>query len=251
MAEHAAGDGVDREFDFDPFSRARSREERRNRCQPRHKKRVRKQEVSARDQPAGTVEALHRPRKRRDQEVIDAAAEVFYERGFADASVQDVADELGILTGSLYHYIETKEDLLFRLLEELHDEVQAILEEVAAVEGLDPLQRLELYVRKQVLFNLENLPRVAVYYNDYERLSPDRRTQIVARRRALERYVTAVIEEAQSAGEANPELDARLLSNFIHGASIWTYRWFRPAATPAKRRSPTRAESSRSGASSA
>jgi TetR/AcrR family transcriptional regulator, cholesterol catabolism regulator len=195
---------------------------------PSTQKRVRKQEVSAAAQPASTVEALHRPRKRRDQEVIDAAAKVFYERGFADASVQDVADELGILKGSLYHYIETKEDLLFRLLEELHDEVQAILEEVAAVEGLKPLQRLELCIRKQVLFNLENLPRVAVYYNDYERLSPDRRAQMVARRRLHERYVTEVIEEAQQAGDANPELDARLLSNFIHGAFIWTYRWYHP-----------------------
>ncbi len=73
-------------------------------------KRARKQEVPSTEQVGGTVEALHRPRKRRDQEVIDAAAKVFYERGFADASVQDVADELGILKGSLYHYIETKED---------------------------------------------------------------------------------------------------------------------------------------------
>jgi AcrR family transcriptional regulator len=194
---------------------------------PSPQKRARK-DAAATERPVGTVEALHRPRKRRDQEVLDAAAKVFYERGFADASVQDVADELGILKGSLYHYIETKEDLLFRLLEELHDEVQAITEEVAAAEGLEPLERLELYVRKQVLFNLENLPRVAVYYNDYERLSPDRRAQIVSRRRLHERYVTEVIEEAQRSGEANPELDARLLSNFIHGAFIWTYRWYHP-----------------------
>jgi AcrR family transcriptional regulator len=180
------------------------------------------------EEAVGTVEALHRPRKRRDQEVIDAAAKVFYERGYADASVQDVADELGILKGSLYHYIETKEDLLFRLLEELHDEVQMILEEVAAVEKLTPLERLELYVRKQVLFNLENLPRVAVYYNDYERLSGERRARIIVRRKLHERYVTELIEQAQRDGEANPDLDARLLSNFIHGAFIWTYRWFRP-----------------------
>jgi AcrR family transcriptional regulator len=191
-------------------------------------KKPRKQNSQPVEQPGGTVEALHRPRKRRDQEVIDAAAKVFYERGYADASVQDVADELGILKGSLYHYIETKEDLLFRLLEELHDEVQAILEEVAAEEGLDPLERLAVYVRRQVLFNLENLPRVAVYYNDYERLSPERRAQIVARRKLHERYVTEVIEEAQRTGQANPDLDARLLSNFIHGSFIWTYRWFRP-----------------------
>jgi TetR/AcrR family transcriptional regulator, cholesterol catabolism regulator len=178
--------------------------------------------------PDGAVETSRRPGKRRDREVIDAAAKVFYERGYADASVQDIADELGILKGSLYHYIASKEDLLFRLLVELHDEVLAILEEVASEQGLDPLERLAVYVRRQVLFNLENLPRVAVYYNDYERLGPERRAQIMARRRLHERYVIEVIREAQRAGLANPDLDARLLSNYIHGSFLWTYRWFRP-----------------------
>lgn len=188
----------------------------------------RKKETSVFEQRVVSVEAVDRPRKRRDQEVIDVAAKVFYERGFADASVQDVADELGILKGSLYHYIDTKEDLLFRILEELHDDVQEILEEVVAAEGLKPLERLELYVRKQVLFNLENLPRIAVYYNDYDRLSEARRAQIVARRKVHEHYLTDVIEQAQGTGDANPDLNARLLSNFIHGAFIWTYRWYRP-----------------------
>ena len=82
--------------------------------------------------------------KRRDREVIDAAAKVFYRRGYADASVQDIADELGILKGSLYHYIDTKEDLLFRLLSETHDDVHAILDEVAEMPDLEPLERLHL-----------------------------------------------------------------------------------------------------------
>jgi TetR/AcrR family transcriptional regulator, cholesterol catabolism regulator len=175
-----------------------------------------------------TVAPLHRIRKRRDREVVDVAAQIFYERGFADASVQDVADALGILKGSLYHYIETKEDLLFRILEELHDDIQEILEEVAAVEGLQPLERLALYVRRQVEFNLENLPRVAVYYNDVERLSEERRVEILGRRKLHERFVTDLIREAQKRGAASPDLDAKLLSNFIHGAVIWTYQWARP-----------------------
>src|ERR1700744_339601 len=71
---------------------------------------------------------------RREREVLDAATKVFSSRGYADASVQDIADELGILKGSLYHYIDSKEDLLFRLLEETHDEVQTIMDEVAAMD---------------------------------------------------------------------------------------------------------------------
>src|ERR1700710_1395396 len=91
-------------------------------------------------------------KKKRDDEVLDAAARVFARRGYADASVQDVADELGILKGSLYHYIRAKEDLLFWLLEAVHADVQAILDEVAAEEGLDAPERISLYVQRQVAY---------------------------------------------------------------------------------------------------
>src|SRR3954468_14169102 len=100
--------------------------------------------------------------KKRDREVLDAAARVFYERGYANASVQDVADELGILKGSLYHYIETKEDLLSRLPAETPDDAPRILDDVGAATELDPIDRLRLYVRRQVEFNMDNLVRVSV-----------------------------------------------------------------------------------------
>src|SRR4051812_24235271 len=119
--------------------------------------------------------------RRRDDEVLAAAARVFYAHGYADASVQDVAEELGILKGSLYHYISTKEDLLFRLLSGTHEDVSRILDEVRALEGLDPLARLRLYVRRQVQFNLGNLERVAVYYHDLDRLGEERRRDILGR----------------------------------------------------------------------
>jgi TetR/AcrR family transcriptional regulator, cholesterol catabolism regulator len=169
-----------------------------------------------------------RPRRKRDEEVLDAAAKVFAERGYSEASVQDVADELGILKGSLYHYIRTKEDLLFWLLEAVHRDVEEILEEVAAVEGLDPLERIALYVRRQVLYNLDNLQRISIYYHDMDRLSEDRLAKIVSQRHAHERFVNGLIREAQAAGLAEQSLDARVLTNCLFGTVIWTYRWYRP-----------------------
>jgi AcrR family transcriptional regulator len=165
--------------------------------------------------------------KKRDREVLDAAAKVFFERGYSDASVQDVADELGILKGSLYHYIKTKEDLLFRLLEETHDQIYQVLVEVSGVEDLAPLARLELYVRRQVEYNMDNLRRVSVYYHDLERLSPERRKRIISRRREHERWVVDLIEQAQASGEANPAVDATILSRCVFATIIWTYRWYR------------------------
>jgi TetR/AcrR family transcriptional regulator, cholesterol catabolism regulator len=161
--------------------------------------------------------------------VLDTAARVFYERGYANASVQDVAEALGILKGSLYHYIDTKEDLLFRLLDETHDEVHRILGEVDAIEGMGPLDKLHLYVRRQVEFNIDNLVRVSVYYHEIDHLSERPRRELLARRRVDEQFVTALIREAQRLGHVDPALDAHGLSRCIFATIIWTYRWYSPA----------------------
>ena len=166
--------------------------------------------------------------KKRDVEVLDAAARVFARRGYADASVQDVADELGILKGSLYHYIKMKEDLLFWLLEEVHKDVEVILEEVANAEGLAPLERIELYVKRQVLYNLDNLERISIYYHDVDSLSEERLTTILSRRRTHERFITGLIKEAQEQGTADPTADPRILANCLFATIIWTYRWYKP-----------------------
>lgn len=169
-----------------------------------------------------------RPLRKRDAEVLEAAAKVFADRGYSEASVQDVADELGILKGSLYHYIDTKEDLLFWLLEDVHDDVEKILEDVTAEEDLDPLERLSLYVRSQVLYNLDNLQRISIYYHDVDRLSAERLEVILDQRHHHERFVGGLIREAQAAGLADDSLDPRVLTNCLFGTVIWTYRWYRP-----------------------
>src|SRR6201991_697359 len=167
-------------------------------------------------------------RPRRDQEVLDAAVKVFHERTYAAATVQDVADELGILKGSLYHYIDTKEDLLFRLCEAVHRDVEALLEEVRAFEGLSPLERLRLFVRRQVEYNLDHLPEISVYYHDADRLEGERKAEVAAMQRSNTLFVTGLIREAQEAGEADTTVDARLLANCLFATVIWTYRWYRP-----------------------
>jgi TetR/AcrR family transcriptional regulator, cholesterol catabolism regulator len=176
-----------------------------------------------------TPAAREGARRRRESEVLDAAARVFHQRGYTDATVQHVAAELGILKGSLYYYIDTKEDLLFRLLEQVHDEVDAILAAVEAEPGEPaPLERLAEYVRRQTRHSLENLARLSVYYHDIDHLSPERQRAILDRRAPHEAYVTRLIEEAQAAGEANAAVEARLLSNCVFATIIWTYQWFRP-----------------------
>ncbi|WP_187369091.1 TetR/AcrR family transcriptional regulator [Baekduia soli] len=165
---------------------------------------------------------------RRDQEVLDAATKVFHTRGYADASVQHIADELGILKGSLYHYIDSKEDLLFRLLDEAHDEVDAVLAEVQAVPDLAPLDRLHLYVTRQVDYTSRNLAKMAIYYHDVNQLSEGRLKELLRKRRQHEQFVAGLIEEAQARGEVDASVDSHLATNYLFGSMIWVYRWYKP-----------------------
>ena len=176
--------------------------------------------------PRRAAPAVSRARRKRDDEVVAAAAKVFYGRGYSAATVQDIADELGILKGSLYHYIKTKEDLLFRIFEAVHKEVEAILEDVLAVAALNPLERIELYVRRIVVHNLNDLIRISIYYHELDRLSEERRRAVIAWRRRHDRFMRDLIRQAQEEGLADASVDAGMLANCVFATVIWPYRWF-------------------------
>ena len=162
---------------------------------------------------------------RRDNEVLAAAGKVFYERGYANATVQDVADELGILKGSLYHYIDNKEDLLYRLFVEIHEDgVELILDPVREAKALSALERLELFVHLQARFNLEHLTRIAVYHNDFDRLGPARRANLLERRQDHEGMFIELLREVER--EVGLEMGPSVASKLAYGTFIWMYRWY-------------------------
>jgi AcrR family transcriptional regulator len=172
---------------------------------------------------------------RRDDEVLAAAVRVFHRSGYSDATVQNIADEVGILKGSLYHYIDTKEDLLFRLFETIHEDARSILAEVSA-EGGAALTRLERYIRRQVAYNIDNLERITVYYHDIDKLTGPRLQQVLEQRREHSRFVAALIADAQRDGSATYHQDPELLCNCVFSTISWTYRWYRPGRGLSKER---------------
>ncbi|MDX6327302.1 MAG: hypothetical protein QOK15_3656, partial [Nocardioidaceae bacterium] len=71
----------------------------------------------------------------RDREVIEAAVKIFWAKGYANTSVQDVADALGMLKGSLYYYIDSKERLLEKIFDDSHLELSKIANAAVSAEG--------------------------------------------------------------------------------------------------------------------
>jgi TetR/AcrR family transcriptional regulator, cholesterol catabolism regulator len=162
----------------------------------------------------------------REEEIIDAAIEVFARKGYAATSVQDVADAVGLLKGSLYHYIQSKEDLLFRILDESHRQASAIVEEVSKLD-VPPLERMRIYLERYVRWYLENLERVSIYFSEWRYLEGQRRETVVAQGRLYTDFLRGLIQEAQAAGDVDPEVDYKLATSFIMGAVNALPQWYR------------------------
>jgi len=181
--------------------------------------------------PAGTP---RRKARKRDGEVLDAAVSVFFEHGYDAASVQDIADRLSMLKGSLYHYIESKEDLLHRIVLEVNEGSEAVERSVLAEPGLRPLDRLDLYVRRQLGYNLSHRKQIAIYFDDSARLSPVRRRDVQHRLARNEKFLAALIRTAQEAGLVAPDLDPALYAQLVVGTMVWVNRVYRPGRGPGR-----------------
>jgi AcrR family transcriptional regulator len=163
----------------------------------------------------------------REELILEAAVEVFHDKGFSDASVDDVANAVGILKGSLYYYIDSKEDLLERVLDAVHREVEELIAEKLEHADGKPLDKIAAYIRAQVEYNVRNLKRVRVYYKDYERLTPERLASVREKRRGNEQVMIATIEAAKEAGELDAGLDERLAAKSVFALIIWMHTWYR------------------------
>lgn len=167
------------------------------------------------------------PRRNRDEEILAAAIQVFSQKGYAAASLQDVADAVGLLKGSLYHYISSKESLLYRIFQESHEEGSALMAAVDEL-GLPPDAKLREFVRRLTLFYAQNRERASLYFGEWRHLTGEDRETVMKQRREFELYVRAIVTDAHERGLTNPDLDVELATRYILTAVNGVILWYRP-----------------------
>jgi AcrR family transcriptional regulator len=151
---------------------------------------------------------------------------VFARKGYGGTSVQEIADAAGIRKASVYKHVSTKEDLLFDVLDAVHAQSAALMEEVSTLD-LRPIDRLHEYLRRHVLWYLADIDLVAVFFREWDALtSPDRRALVAERRRGYDRFLRELVVACQEAGEADPELAPKYASFYVLGAVNRIPDWF-------------------------
>lgn len=122
-----------------------------------------------------------------------------------------------MLKGSLYHYFSSKEELLYRILDESHRQWVLIRDEVWESDA-PPLDQLLDYLRRAASWYLDNRERANIFFNEIRNLTGERLEEATMWGREFERGTSDLVQAGQQDGSIRTDLDQRLISRFILGA---------------------------------
>ncbi len=161
---------------------------------------------------------------RRADEIVDAAASVFAERGFHGASTQAIADVLGMRQASLYYYFASKEAALQLVCEK---GVDGFLENAEAIVAADapPLEKLTQLIASHLAPNEVKRDYVRVFINERRYLAKSARRRIGRSSRRIESCFADVVRAGIEDGSIRADVDVRLTVLAILGMCNSVINW--------------------------
>ncbi len=161
---------------------------------------------------------------RRD-EILEVAARVIAERGIKDATVRDIGEAAGILSGSLYYHFESKEQIV---VEVLRPSLQANLDNAVAICGEQRgLAALSQLIRSAVASTAANPHRALILRNETRAFSELESLASVAHLRSgVIRLWIDVINDGVVLGEIRDDIDPEILAFAIMDGTLGGSRWF-------------------------
>ena len=159
----------------------------------------------------------------RRQEILEIAAQLFATHGYRGTSMRDIGEAAGVMGGSLYHHIKSK-DALFVTLHDAALDAAAREIEAAIAPLTDPWARLEAACVALATIQLHPDSLTLPMMNDFREVPPAVRTQLVARRDAFE----AVFRDLVAALPLSAGIDRSVYRNALLSQLNTASNWYRP-----------------------
>ncbi len=168
----------------------------------------------------------HKNGQDKQAEILAAALKIFREKGYHAASMQDLADEVGLQKASLYYYVSSKDDLLKALYERF---LGAFTEQLSAIvaEPLPPSEKLRRAIESQVVALSEQLELFHVYIHEQHFLNNRLRARIHQEAEHHAELFESILSEGIASGEFRP-VDVTITAHAIIGMCNWIYQWYSP-----------------------
>jgi AcrR family transcriptional regulator len=157
--------------------------------------------------------------------LLAVAVQVFIERGYDGTSMEDLARATGITKSSIYHHVESKEQLLRLALDRALGALFAVTEEVGFTAG-PAIDRLRYVLGREVEVLCAELPYVTLLLRVRGNTEIER--WALERRREFDRFVRAIVVEAAADGDIRADLSPALVERLAFGMINSITEWYRP-----------------------
>jgi AcrR family transcriptional regulator len=168
------------------------------------------------------------------QQILDAAASLFAERGYSLTRLADIAQQAGIHLTGLYYYYDNKEELVSDIIS--HGPARAAEALRSALDALpgtaSKRERLETAISVYLSHILKDDDYVRADHRIASQMSPEVRARALAISRDINSIWRNLLEEAAAAGEIRSDIDMTMLRMLMLGSMNWSVEWFRSDLAP-------------------
>ena len=158
--------------------------------------------------------------------LLAAAARLFRSKGYDRTTVRDIANEVGILSGSIFHHFRNKDEILRAVMSDCVENL--LIRMNLALQGAStPEQRLQAMIRcelESILGEKGNALTVLVF--EWRALSEESQRALLDCRHQYERLWQKELKSATDAGLIRKTIDPLVMRRFLGGALYWTTHWF-------------------------
>ncbi|OLZ09072.1 TetR/AcrR family transcriptional regulator [Sulfobacillus thermosulfidooxidans] len=161
------------------------------------------------------------------ERLIEAATHLFAERGYDATSVAEIVESAGVTKGALYHYFQSKEDLLEAIHRKFISAEIADAEEIMS-RGQDPVTTLKAMITALIRSIAQYQREVTIFFREMHRLPPKAFDDIKKSRDYYASLMQSVIERGQNLGVFRTEQSPRLVTLSLFGTCNWIYTWYNP-----------------------
>jgi AcrR family transcriptional regulator len=179
------------------------------------------------DVPPEALSRIERKRLRRVNEILRVAAEVVGERGYQNASLDEVAERLDLAKASLYYYFDSKQALVGACIDTAAVEVERRLETIVE-EGGTPTETLRRLIVEQQVFTTQDRPELSRLFLRHLEWPPALLEKIHETLVRHDRIWKRVIEDGLRTGEFTTTVEPAIVRHCIHGALDFVPFWFHP-----------------------
>jgi AcrR family transcriptional regulator len=162
-----------------------------------------------------------------ESRILRAAVKLFAEKGFDATTVQEVVAYAEVTKGALYHYFDSKDDLLYEIYHSLIGLQTAELDRIIA-EGRDAPETVRAILVNLVVTTAARIDETAVFVREMHKLDSERMAAFRADRRRYQTTFRDVIAKAQAAGEFSVVTPADTAVLIALGVVNQLPTWYRP-----------------------